>query len=463
MYTDTSSENTYSKFLYKQPEENPVVSSIVEQSPISRSQIQENWNIQIASIVDQIAEVNPYLPNVEIGQELTAPEAIAWVKGSRNLDCRPKLYDGESKSWKLCDTGSMITVIRKSPGDKLDETRFLQAVNGSKIKVYGQKQIQVRLGRKTYPITATIADVQQDILGWDFIDKHKLDLVWSESRLDLYLYDKRSKIKQPLKFVTVPPTLLQTSAVISTGQESRNTNPDVAAFEVASMKLLGAEFESDKKEKIQPKYLKLIDQFPGILTPSFKDLSTKHGVTHKIQTGSAPPSKARVRPLLANSEKAIKGKEAWDTMVKLGVVERIEPNANSDWGSSLHLVPKPDGSMRPCSDFRQLNAKTVPDGYPLPNLKSFSHNLHGAKIFSKLDVQAAFHNVVIDPQDVHKTTTLTPWGVFVYKRLAFRLCGAPSTFMKLMDNILAGLDGVYAYLDDLLVYSDNEQLKLRAK
>ena len=99
-----------------------------------------------------------------------------------------------------------------------------------------------------------------------------------------------------------------------------------------------------------------------------------------------------------------------------------------------------------------MNAKTVPDGYPLPALKTFTHKLSNCKVFSKIDLQAAFHNVVIDPQDVCKTTTLTPWGVFVYKRLAFGLCGAPSTFMKLVDNILAGVDGVYAYLDDLWIH-----------
>ena len=331
----------------------------------------------------------------------------------------------------------MLTVIKKGPEDKIDKTRVLQAVNGSSIKVFGQKLIEVRVGRKTYQILATIADVQQDIIGWDFITKHKLDMVWSESGLDYYLIDKKSKSKQALRFIAIPAG----SSVHSSVQVQSPVSSEVSAFEVASMKALGPD---EPETKIPPKYQKLINQFPGILEPSFKDLSTKHGVTHKINTGSNPPSKAKVRPLLANSEKAIKGKEAWDTMVKLGVVERIDPKANSDWGSSLHLVPKPDGSMRPCSDFRQVNAKTVPDGYPLPALKTFTHKLHNCKVFSKIDLQAAFHNVVIDPQDVEKTTTLTPWGVFVYKRLAFGLSGAPSTFMKLVDSVLAGLDGVYA-------------------
>ena len=184
-------------------------------------------------------------------------------------------------------------------------------------------------------------------------------------------------------------------------------SPSTTAFEVASMKSLKGK-EEDKKEIIDAKYQRLINKYPEILTPSFNDLSTKHGVTHRIRTGDSQPFKSKPRPLLANSEKAIKGKEAWGEMIRLGVVEKVHPNAVTDWAAPLHLVPKPCGGMRPCSDFRQLNSRTVPDAYPIPSLKSFTSKLHGSKIFSKVDLQSAFHNVVIDSRDVKKTTTLTP-------------------------------------------------------
>ena len=135
-------------------------------------------------------------------------------------------------------------------------------------------------------------------------------------------------------------------------------------------------------------------------------MSSKHGVTHTINIEpGAKPCKAKVRPLLANSEKAIKGKEAWDQMARLGVIERVKATDNTDWTSALHLVPKSCGGMRPCSDFRSLNERTQADSYPLPSLKSFSKNLHGAKVFSKVDLQAAFHNIPLDPESVPLTTT----------------------------------------------------------
>ena len=110
-----------------------------------------------------------------------------------------------------------------------------------------------------------------------------------------------------------------------------------------------------------------------MLTPSFKELSTAHNVTHRIPTGNSSPVKAKLRPLLPGSDKAVKGKEAWDQMEKLGVVERVDPREYTSWLSPLHLVPKPDSTLRPCSDFRLLNARTVPEAYPLPNLKSFTN------------------------------------------------------------------------------------------
>ena len=418
-----------------------------------KNSVQEDWSREIKSQIDSIASVNPYLSWPVVGEEVPAVSAVAWVQGARGLDTRPKLFDGVTNSWKMCDTGSMVTVVKNSPHDKVDETKILEAVNGSAIKVYGQKEIEVRLGRKSYKIDAIIADVEQDILGWDFIQKYKLNFEWNDFG-DLVLRDRKANTRTTLKCVTVPLNSNRYSAVYSV-KADQNFFPEVEAFEVAAMKSLTVEQPQDS-EKINPKYMKLIQEFPGVTEPNFKDLSSKHGVKHKIVT-SGPPCKAKVRPLMANSEKAIKGKAAWDELVRLGVVERVKSDSDTTYSSALHLVPKPDGTMRPCSDFRKLNSITVADTYPLSSLKNFNQKLHGSKVFSVIDLQAAFHNIPLDEDSVAKTTTLTPWGAFVYKRLAFGLCNAPGSFMKLLDTVLAGLDGVYAYVDDILVHAPNEE------
>ena len=126
----------YSSFIKNHQDEAEI--SGAEQSPISRSHLQQNWSIQIAAAIDTIADRNPYLPILKPGEVVPAVEAATFAQ--RDLDCRPQLFDGISKSWKLVDTGSMLTVIRKSPGDRIDRSKVLQAVNGSNIQVYGQKE-----------------------------------------------------------------------------------------------------------------------------------------------------------------------------------------------------------------------------------------------------------------------------------------------------------------------------------
>jgi hypothetical protein len=69
-------------------------------------------------------------------------------------------------------------------------------------------------------------------------------------------------------------------------------------------------------------------------------------------------------------------------MERDGIIER----STSPWASPLHMVPKKDGSWRPCGDFRRLNLVTEPDVYPLPNMLDFSERLSGCTVFSKIDL-----------------------------------------------------------------------------
>jgi cleavage and polyadenylation specificity factor subunit 1 len=76
--------------------------------------------------------------------------------------------------------------------------------------------------------------------------------------------------------------------------------------------------------------------------------------------------------------------------------------SKSPWASHLHMVPKKDGSWRPCGDYRHLNLVTTPDKYPLPNMQDLTNGLHKCTIFSKIDLVRGNHQIPVATEDIQK-------------------------------------------------------------
>ncbi len=82
--------------------------------------------------------------------------------------------------------------------------------------------------------------------------------------------------------------------------------------------------------------------------------------------------------------------------------------------SLLLLVPKRDGSWRPCGDYRRLNVVTKPDRYPLPNMQSLNDRMAGCTVFSKIDLVKAYHQIPIAEADIPKTAMATPFDLWEF-------------------------------------------------
>ena len=100
-------------------------------------------------------------------------------------------------------------------------------------------------------------------------------------------------------------------------------------------------------------------------------------------------------------------------------------------------------------DCRRSNAITILDRYLVPNLYDFASMLRGKKIFSKLDLLMAYHQIPNAVDDIPKTAVITPFSLFEYRVMTFGLRKAGQTFKRYIIRALGDLNFVYAYINDI--------------
>ena len=143
-------------------------------------------------------------------------------------------------------------------------------------------------------------------------------------------------------------------------------------------------------------------------------------------------------------------KKELDKMLANDVIEPVEQP--TDWCSGLTIAPKPNGKIRMCVDLTNLNKGVRREIYPLPRISDMLSDLSKGVMFSKLDANSGFWQVILDPKCKLLTTFVTPWGRFCFKRMPFGISSAPEYFQRTMEKILHGLEGVICLMDDILVY-----------
>ena len=219
------------------------------------------------------------------------------------------------------------------------------------------------------------------------------------------------------------------------------------------------EIEGPTKEW-KGRLIQVLEKHQKIFEPLPKGLPPERAIDHHIdlEPGARPPylPTYHMSPLeLAELKKQLA------ELIDMGY---IQPS-KSPYGAPVLFVPKKNGKLRMCVDYRALNKLTVKNRYPLPRIDELLDQLNGATIFTKLDCQQGYHQIRISGDDgsIQRTAFRTRYGHYEWLVMPFGLTNAPATFQALMNNILRPyLDQfVVVYLDDICIYSKTPEEHLQ--
>ncbi|XP_050310841.1 uncharacterized protein LOC126746579 [Anthonomus grandis grandis] len=238
-------------------------------------------------------------------------------------------------------------------------------------------------------------------------------------------------------------------------QSINNFNYYESAEPVDRRQLIKEQLRIDHlNEEEREEITKLCLEFSDIFYIEGDQLTFTNEIKHSIDTNNAKPiyTKSYRYPHIYKEE------------VKRQISKMLDENiirpSVSPWSAPVWVVPKKlDASgkqkWRVVIDYRKLNEVTVNDKYSLPNISDLLDQLGKCQYFTTLDLASGFHQIEIDPKDISKTAFSVENGHYEFVRMPFGLKNAPSTFQRVMDNILMGIlnKRCLVYMDDIIIYS----------
>ena len=340
----------------------------------------------------------------------------------------------------LIDTGATITILstrifrelRQNDTELLRDTNVqLKQADGTPITVLGSVTLQMKMGQSVHSTEFIVAEIQNDgILGMDV-------LLNAGSTIDC------DNLKLSFHGETLQCTDIKGNA-FTTNQIEVDTVPEVPGH----LQDLLQRAKSSVNDDAHPKISKLLSDYEDVFSKGDHDIGKTDRVKHSIHTTCpAPIRQCPRRP-------AIGERDEIDKQVKDMLDRGIITPSTSPWASPVVLANKKDGTKRFCIDYRKLNNFTVKDSFPLPRIDESIDSLSGAKYFCTLDLASGYWQVPLDDDAKLKSAFVVPGGLYQFEVMPFGLCNAPSTFERLMESILAGLQWkiLVIYLDDIIVY-----------
>ncbi len=351
----------------------------------------------------------------------------------------------------LLDSGAQANfisqlLIAEMKVDPFDSGVSVRTVGGQSIRVYGRHRLETSItdwrdACKKQAIEYIATDIQTHgaILGYPWLWETNPDIDWNKGTWRFREDGESPVVRVPLKelLADIEPENLGVILV----RPVKDDLPGVGGETLANL----------EEVELDPRFRKYERVFGEPSEDPFgTDTKTRH--TIPVLEGERVPW-GPIYPLSANELRALR--EYLDDALRKGWIQPSESPA----GAPILFVPKHDGSLRLCADFRGLNKVTKKNRYPLPLIPEILDRLSGAKIFSKMDLRDAYHRIRVAQEDRWKTAFRTRYGHFEYLVMPFGLTNAPASFQAYINEALRGLlDHIcIAYMDDILIFSQDEE------
>lgn len=180
--------------------------------------------------------------------------------------------------------------------------------------------------------------------------------------------------------------------------------------------------------------------------PKFPNVQVRLSIDYTI----APRKLAYIRIPVAMEDKV---NRKLQEMLDADIIEPVI--GPSEWISPMVVVPKGTDDIRLCINMRHPNQAIQREHYPLPLIDTLLNKLKGAMVFSKLDITSAYYHVELHPDSREITTFMTSKGLMRFKRLMFGINCAPEIFQRIMCEMMADIEGVVVYIDDVIVWGSS--------
>ncbi|KAI7962448.1 hypothetical protein MJO28_000542 [Puccinia striiformis f. sp. tritici] len=247
----------------------------------------------------------------------------------------------------------------------------------------------------------------------------------------------------------VPPLELNRTIAINTAKASWSSSAQLAAQGKSVVT------PKDAAEIVPQRYHSYLNMFRKV---GAQRLPPRRKYDFRVDlTPGALPQTSRIIPLSPAENQAL------DQLISEGLEHGTIRRTTSPWAAPVLFTGKKDGNLRPCFDYRKLNAVTVKNKYPLPLTMDLVDSLLDADRFTKLDLRNAYGNLRVAEGDEEKLAFICKAGQFAPLTMPFGPTGAPGYFQYFMQDILLGRIGkdVAVYLDNIMIYTqkgaDHEQ------